>query len=96
MAASLVVAYVIQNLPDLHKRFVRFSQPKSFNSFTILDEYERLHAFVSQAIYNIRARVESDIQSLILYIYTYIHTYIYILYSFSGGLYKIRAPFLLN
>ena len=25
------VVYVIQNPPDLHKRFVRFSQPKSFN-----------------------------------------------------------------
>ena len=35
------VVYVIQNPPDLHKLFVRFSQPKSFNIFRIFDEYER-------------------------------------------------------
>ena len=43
---------LIQNPPDLHKRFVRFSPPKSFNIFRIFDEYERLHAFGSHAIYN--------------------------------------------
>ena len=64
MAASLVVIYVIQNPPDLHKLSVRFSQPKSFNMFRIFDKYERLHAFVSHPIYNIRVRVVSDIQSL--------------------------------
>ena len=58
------VVYVIQNPPDLHKLFVRFSQPKSFNIFRIFDEYERLHAFVSHTIYNIGVRVVSDIQSL--------------------------------
>ena len=52
------VVYVIQNPPDLYKRFVGFSQPKSFNIFRIFDEYE-LHA-----IYNIRVRVVSDIQFL--------------------------------
>ena len=57
------VVYVIQNPPDLHKLFVRFSQPKSFNIFRIFDEYERLHAFRSHAIYNVRVRVVSDIQS---------------------------------
>ena len=41
------VVYVIQNPPDLHKLFVRFSQPKSFNIFRIFDEYGRLHAFGS-------------------------------------------------
>ena len=55
------VVYVIQNPPDLHKRFVRFSQPKSINIFRIFDEYERLHAFVSHTIYNICVRVLSDI-----------------------------------
>ena len=40
MSASVVV---IQNPPDLHKLFVRLSQPKSFNIFRIFDEYERLH-----------------------------------------------------
>ena len=54
---------MIQNPTDLHKRFVRFSQPKSFNIFRIFDEYERLHAFESRAIYNIRGRVVSDIQA---------------------------------
>ena len=54
------VVYVIQNPPDLHKLFIRFSQPKSFNIFRIFDE----HAFGSHAIYNIRVRVVSDIQSL--------------------------------
>ena len=49
------VEHVIQNPPaDLHKLFVRFSEPKSFNIFRIFDEYERLHAFGSHAIYNIR------------------------------------------
>ena len=33
---------MIQNPPDLHKIFVRVSQPKSFNIFRIFDEYERL------------------------------------------------------
>ena len=51
------VVYVIQNPPDLHKLFVRFSQPKSFNIFRIFDEYERLHAFGSHAIYNIHVHV---------------------------------------
>ena len=46
-----VVVYVIQNSPDLHKIFVRFSQPKSFNIFRIFDGYERLHPFGSHAIY---------------------------------------------
>ena len=50
---------MIQNPPDLHKLFVRFSQPKSF-----FDEYERLHAFVSHTMYNIGVRAVSDIQSL--------------------------------
>ena len=58
------VVYVIQNPPDLHKLFVRFSQLKSFNIFRIFDEYERLHAFVSHTIYSIGVRVVSDIQSL--------------------------------
>ena len=58
------VVYVIQNPPDLHRLFVRFSQPKSFNIFRIFDEYERLHAFGSHAIYNIGVRVVSDILSL--------------------------------
>ena len=58
------VVYVIQDSPDLHKLFVRFSQPKSFNIFRIFNEYERLHALVSHATYNIRVRVVSDIQSL--------------------------------
>ena len=58
------VVYLIQNPPDLHKLFVRFSQPKSFNIFRIFDEYERLHSFRSHAIYNIRVRVVSDIQYL--------------------------------
>ena len=58
------VVNVIQVSPDLHKLFVRFSQPKSFNIFRIFDEYERLHAFISHAIYNIRVRVVSDIQYL--------------------------------
>ena len=41
---------VIQNPPDLHKLFVRFSQPKSFNILRIFDEYERLLiAFGSQS-----------------------------------------------
>ena len=57
------VEHVIQNPPaDLHKLFVRFSEPKSFNIFRIFDEYERLHAFGSHAIYNIRGRLVSDIQ----------------------------------
>ena len=51
------VVNVIQDSPDLHKLFVRFSQPKSFNIFRIFDEYERLYAFGSHAIYNIRVRV---------------------------------------
>ena len=59
------VVYVIQNPPDLHKLFVRFSQPKSFNIFRIFDEYERLHAFGSHAIYNVRGRVVSDILYLL-------------------------------
>ena len=63
MAASLVAVYVIQNPPDLHKRFVRFSQLKSINIFRIFDEYERLYVFVSHAIYNIRVRYVSDIQT---------------------------------
>ena len=46
------VVYVIQNPPDLHKRFVRFSLPKSFNIFRICHEYERLYAFGSHTIYN--------------------------------------------
>ena len=58
------VVYVIQNPPALHKLFVRFSQRKSFNIFRIFDEYEFLRAFGSHAIYNIRGRVASDIQSL--------------------------------
>ena len=58
------VVYVIQNPPDLHKLFVRFSQPKSFNIFRIFDENERLHAFVSHTIYNIGVCAVSDIQSL--------------------------------
>ena len=48
------VVYVIQNPLDLHKLFVRFSLPKLFNIFTIFNEYERLHDFGSDAIYNIR------------------------------------------
>ena len=48
------VVNVIQVSPDLHKLFVRFSQPKSFNIFRIFDGYERLHALGSHAIYNIR------------------------------------------
>ena len=44
------VVYVIQNPPDLHKLFIQFSQPKSFNIFRIFVEYERLHAFRSHAI----------------------------------------------
>ena len=55
------VVYVIQTPPVLHKLFVRFSQSKSFNIFRIFDEYERLHAFGSHAIYNIRVGVVSDI-----------------------------------
>ena len=55
---------MIQNSPDLYKLFVRFFQRKSFNIFRIFDEYERLHAFGSHTIYNIRVRVVSDIQSL--------------------------------
>ena len=43
--------------PDLHKLFVRFSQPKSFDIFRIFDEYERLHAFVSHAIFTTFASV---------------------------------------
>ena len=58
------VVYVIQNPPDLHKLFVRFSQPKSFNIFRVFDEYECLHAFGSHTIYNMSDRVVSDIQSL--------------------------------
>ena len=58
------VVYVIQNPPDLQKLFVPFSQPKSFNIFRIFNEYERLHAFGSHYIYNIRVHVVSDIQSL--------------------------------
>ena len=58
--AMTEVVYVIQNPPDLHKRFVLFS----FNIFRIFDEYERLHAFRSHTIYNICGRVVSDIQSL--------------------------------
>ena len=57
ISAMTEVVYVIQNPPDLHKLFVRFSQPKSFNIFRIFDEYERLHAFGSHAIYNIRVHV---------------------------------------
>ena len=39
------VEYVIQNPPDLHKPFVRFSQPKSFtcNIFRIFDEYMNVY-----------------------------------------------------
>ena len=55
---------MIQDSPDLHKFYVRFSQPKSFNIFMIFDEYERLRAFGSHTIYNIRVCVVSDIQSL--------------------------------
>ena len=62
--ATTELVYVIQNPPDLHKLFVRFSQPKSFNIFRIFDECERLHAFGSHVIYNIPDRVVSDIQSL--------------------------------
>ena len=62
--AMTEVVYVIQNPPYLHKLSVRFSQPKLFNIFRIFDEYERLHAFESHAIYNIRVHVVSDIQSL--------------------------------
>ena len=58
------VVNVIQDSHDLHKRFVRFSQPKSFDIFRIFDEYERLYAFGSHAIYNIRVSVVSDMQSL--------------------------------
>ena len=36
---SSFTVYVIQNSPDLHKLFVRFSQPKSFNIFRIFDEF---------------------------------------------------------
>ena len=64
ISAMTKVVYVIQDSPDLHKLFVRFSQPKSFNIFRISDEYERLHAFGSHTIYNIRVRVASDMQSL--------------------------------
>ena len=60
ISAMTEVVYVIQNHPVSHKRFVRFSQPKSFNIFRIFDEYERLHAFRSRAIYNIGVRVVSD------------------------------------
>ena len=63
ISATTEVVYVIQNLLDLHKLFVRFSQPKPFNIFRIFDEYERLHAFGSHAIYNIRVRVVSDIRA---------------------------------
>ena len=58
------VVYVIQNPPDLHKLFVRFSQPKSFNIFRVFDEYECLHPFGSHTIYNMSNCVVSDIQSL--------------------------------
>ena len=65
MTEVVYMWYIIQNPPDLHKRFVRVFQPKSFNIFRIFDEYERLvYAFGSHAIYNIRVRVVSDIQSL--------------------------------
>ena len=40
---------LIQNPPDLHELFVRFSQPKSFNIYRFFDEYERLHVFGSHA-----------------------------------------------
>ena len=60
---EVVFVKVYVNPPDLHKRFVRFSQPKSFNIFSIFDEYERLHAFVSHTIY-MSGRVVSDIQYL--------------------------------
>ena len=61
-ACLISTVVVTQNPPDLHKLFVRFSHPKSFNIFRIFDEYERLHTFVSHAIYNIRVRVVSVIQ----------------------------------
>ena len=64
ISAMTEVVNVIQDSPDLHKRFVRFSQPKSFDIFSIFDEYERLYAFGSHAIYNILVRVVSNIQSL--------------------------------
>ena len=38
--------------------------PKIIPICTIFHEYERLHPFVSQVLYNIRVRVVSDIQSL--------------------------------
>ena len=47
---------VIQNPPDLHKLFVRFSQSKSFHIYRIFDEYEGLHAIESHAIYNMYER----------------------------------------
>ena len=49
------VVYVIQNPPDLHKLFVRFSQQKSFTVISL---------GFSMNIYNIRVRVVSDIESL--------------------------------
>ena len=65
--SNLVLHFFIRVSTNLHTfsgtpihayRF-RFSQPRSFNVFRIFDEYERLHAFVSHAIYNIRVRVLS-------------------------------------
>ena len=55
---------MLQNPPDLHKLFVQYSQPKSFNIFRIFDEYECLHAFATHAIYNIRAGVLYQIYDL--------------------------------
>ena len=72
-----------QNPPDLHKLFVRFSQSKSFNIFRIFDEYERLHAFGSHAIYNIRVRVYIYIY---IYIYMYICIYVYIVISICNSM----------
>ena len=65
ISAMTEVVYVIQNPPNLHELFGRFSQPNSFNIFRIFDEYERLHAIGSDAIYNIRVRVVLNIQSLV-------------------------------
>ena len=59
------VVYVIQNPPYLHKLSVRFSQPKRliYLGFSMnMNVY--MHSDHILAIYNIRGRVVSDIQSL--------------------------------
>ena len=56
------VVYLIQNPADLHKLIAQFFQSSNIVPiFRIIDKYERLHPFVSQAIYNISCHVVSDI-----------------------------------